>query len=55
MQLHINKTKNPKKWVKGSSYYDATGLVTSLECWDAGLILRPAQWVKDLALLQAVV
>jgi len=28
------------------------GLVVSLEHWGTGLIPSPAQWVKDLALLQ---
>ena len=35
-----------------SSHYGATGLVPSLEHWDAGSIPSLAQWVKDLALLQ---
>ena len=30
----------------------AVGSVVSWECWDAGLILSPAQWVKDRVLLQ---
>ena len=29
-----------------------TGSALALECWDAGLILSPLQWIKDRALPQ---
>ena len=34
----------------GGSRCGTTGLATPWECWDAGSIPHPAQWVKDLAL-----
>ena len=34
-------------WCLGSA-----GTLVSSECWDAGLIPGPAEWVQDLALLQ---
>ena len=36
----------------GSSYCGATGLVASLQHWDAGSTPSPAQWVKDPVLLK---
>ena len=35
-----------------SSLSGAMGSEASLECWNRGLIPRPAKWIKDPALLQ---
>ena len=35
-----------------SSKYGPVGSAASLQCQDTGLMPGPAQWVKDLALLQ---
>ena len=41
-----------QKWAYRSSCHDTTGSMMSWECWDAGLVPSPTQWVKDPELLQ---
>ena len=45
-------TQKPKQEEAWSSYCGTTGSVASWEHRDTGWIPRPAQWVKDLVLLQ---
>ena len=49
--IHKHSRKD-KKNNSRSSCCDTTGLEVSWEGWDTGSIPGPAQWVKDLALLQ---
>ena len=49
---HLVSVKGDKKTKLRSSHCGTMGLAASLECWDAGSIPIPAQWVKDLVLLQ---
>lgn len=46
------QTTNSLKKGTVSSHCGAMASTVSLQCWDASLIPRPAQWVKDLILPQ---
>ena len=50
MSAHTSEMIKRGHW--GSSCRGTTGSAASLQHWDPGSIPGPAQWVKDLVLLQ---